>query len=150
MLYYTRDSLFLQYPLKYSLFFPANQPRKSIIMWLAVWNDGCRRGDSGSVLNRQYLCIVSSPRLNRDFSQRKGLGDSSFDSLSDGVPPKSPDHSDVNTSHISIQTHQEAHRLTMSGDVWYYRHPPETSAGELAPPQRFDSGGDIPPHTSVS
>ena len=34
-----------------------------------------------------------------------------------GVPPKSPDHSDVNTSRISTQTHQEAHSLTMSGDV---------------------------------
>jgi hypothetical protein len=52
--------------------------------------------------------------------------------LRTGVPPKSPDHQDVNTSHISIQTHREARRLTMSGDVWHCRHPPETSAGAAA------------------
>ena len=49
-----------------------------------------------------------------------------------GVPPKSPDHSDVNTSRISIQTHREARSLTMSEDVWHCRHPPETSAGAAA------------------
>jgi DNA-binding response OmpR family regulator len=36
-----------------------------------------------------------------------------------GVPPKSPDHSDVNTARILTQTHQEARSPTMSGDVWH-------------------------------
>ena len=30
----------------------------------------------------------------------------------------------------------------MSEDVWHCRHPPETSAGVLVPPQRFDTGAD--------
>jgi len=48
-------------------------------------------------------------------------GDSHSDSRCYGVPPKSPDHSDVNTSRISTQTHQEAHSLKTSEDAWRYR-----------------------------
>ena len=66
-----------------------------------------------------------------------------------GVPPKSPDHQDVNTLRILTQTHQEARSPTMSGDVWHYRHPPETSASSFAPPQRSDTGADRFLHTSA-
>ena len=67
--------------------------------------------------------------------------DSKVDSKADGgVPPKSPDHQDVNTLRILAQTHQEACSPTMSGDVWHYRLPRETSASSFAPPQRFDTG----------
>ena len=68
--------------------------------------------------------------------------DSSFDSLLVGVPPKSPDHSDVNTARIATQTHQEAHSLKASGDVWRYRRLSETSASLLVPPQRSDTDAD--------
>ncbi len=59
-----------------------------------------------------------------------------------GVPPKSPDHQEVNTSRISTQTHQEARRPTMSGGVWHCRPLPERSASVLVPPQRCDTGAD--------
>src|SRR5438445_7625067 len=58
------------------------------------------------------------------------------------VPPKSPDHQEVNTSRISTQTHQEARRPTMSGGVWHCRPLPERSASVLVPPQRCDTGAD--------
>src|SRR5690348_16771622 len=59
-----------------------------------------------------------------------------------GVPPKSPDHQDVNRSCILPQTHQEVGSPTMSEVVWHCRHPPENSVGELALPQRCDTGAD--------
>ncbi len=46
-----------------------------------------------------------------------------------GMPPKSPDHSDMNISSISLQTHWETCSPKTSGDVWHSRHPPETSEG---------------------
>jgi hypothetical protein len=72
--------------------------------------------------------------------------DTSVDTLSNGVPPKSPDHSDVNASRIATQTHQEVCSPKMSEDVWHYTHPPETSAGTLVPPRRCDAGV---PYTSL-
>ena len=50
---------------------------------------------------------------------------------------------------ISIHTHQQARRLTMSADVWQDRHPRETSASSLVPPQRFETGADRLLPTSV-
>jgi hypothetical protein len=50
----------------------------------------------------------------------------------------------MNTSGIATQTHREAHSLMLSGDVWHDRHPPETSAGMLEPPQSFDTGSYTP------
>src|SRR5215469_1159658 len=90
------------------------------------------------------LVPVSLGRL--DFAQHPA--DTLSDTvISSGVPPKSPDYIDVNTVHIVTQTHLEAHSLKTSGDVWHYRHPPERPVNELAPPQRSDTGADIPLHT---
>ena len=77
-------------------------------------------------------------------------GHTTLGALVAGVPPKSPDHSDVNTSRISIQTHQEAQSPTMSEDVWHCTHLPEMSAGALGLPQRFDTGADTLLPTSAS
>ena len=117
---------------------------------IRIWLSEYRRGDSCSNLALQHLCSGFSPRLNTSPHLPNFLVDSSSDSLSLGVPPKSPDHSDVNISSISTQTHQEARSPKTSGDVWHCTHPPETSAGALAPPQRFDTGADIPHPTSRS
>jgi hypothetical protein len=87
------------------------------------WTAGdeeCRRGDSCSQPATYCLCIVSSPCLNRYFLLSKSSNDSSFDSLSVGVSPKSPDHHDVHTECISIQTHREAQSPTISEDVWNF------------------------------
>lgn len=63
--------------------------------------------------------------------------ESHIDSQRVGVPPKSPDHQNVNTSRISTQTHREAHSPTMSEDVWHGRHLRGRSAGTLVTPQRL-------------
>jgi hypothetical protein len=112
-----------------------------------MWNVGRGpKGDSCSSLAQQCLCIAFPPCLNEYFYRQVSPLDSSFDSLSVGVPPKSPDHQDVNTSSISIQTHREAHSPTMSGDFWHYRYLSETSANSLEPLQRFDIGAQPPLH----
>jgi hypothetical protein len=90
-----------------------------------------------------YSACFTSPSINPSNSNFEGKHlDSGFDSISVGVPPKSPDHSDVHTSRISIQTHPEAHSLRMSEDVWHCRHAPERSASGLGLPQRVDTGAD--------
>jgi hypothetical protein len=61
---------------------------------------GSRRGDSHPLTAWYYLCIVSSPCLNRYIFLNERSSDSSFDSLCFGVPPKSPDHQDMNPSSI--------------------------------------------------
>ena len=40
-----------------------------------------------------------------------------------GVPQKSPDHYDVNTSSISTQTRREARSPKTKEDVWHYTYP---------------------------
>jgi len=88
-----------------------------------------RRRDSCSFTGWQYYYVGFSPCLSKYLDLRNSPTDSSFDSLSFGMPPKSPDHSDMNILSISIQTHRETCSPKTSVDVWHSRHPPETSEG---------------------
>src|SRR5947207_13055335 len=81
--------------------------------------EGCRRGDSCSLHTGYYLCIVFSSCLNKHFNLRKGPGDSFLTVYQFGMLPRIAYHSDINTSSLRTQTHQETHSLKKSGVVWH-------------------------------